>query len=542
MSLPDEQLKEYVDRMARYPLAIKWVVGQVALGQDINVALGGLTASTGDVARFCFEHIFEQLLSPKAKTVMFALAAVDHAVTRGVLAHLANLAVDDLDDALRDLSLASLIVTTQEKRQDGGLETQYELLSLTRDYVYGRLRQDAALHAAIRQRAKTVEELVAAASAARRGFGNALMDMDAVTAEEKIAATWAATAFQKAQGGDYDGAVRSFQRATDIAPNFTPVLRSWAHVEAFEGFYERADELMSRAVSVSPSDWKHWVTWGNLQKRRGRYDKAAEYVRRAGELAPSEVMIRGVLGEIEKRRGNYSVACALLTESSGRGNRMNRIVCLTALADNQRRWAEVLSSEKDENGALSKLEEAYEFGRQAAKLAPNDEQATDTLRRVSLDYGLARRRAGQKDAARPLLEGAVTTRPRRHKEKRTTQVACYHLARDAVENGDPDGARRWLAVGRRSLTDGPYRERYRKLSRSLSESRSRGRLIRVVADRGFGFLEDLDSPGGTVLLHVNDIVPSISAQSLGELLQQEFSYVVEAGKNGPKAVTASLIR
>ena len=473
--------------------------------------------------------------------MMFALAAVDHAVTRGVLAHLANMPVDDLDDALRDLSLASLIVTTQEKRQDGGLETQYELLSLTRNYVYGRLRRDATLHAGIRQRANTVEELVAEASAARRGFGNALMDMEAVTAEEKIAATWAATAFQKAQGGDYDGAVQSFQRATDIAPNFTPVLRSWAHVEAFEGFYERADDLMNRAVALSPNDWKHWVTWGNLQKRRGRYDKAAEYVRQAGELAPSEVMVKGVLGEIEKRRGNFEIACELLTEASGRGNRMNRIVCLTALADNQRRWAEVLSTDKDEDGALSKLGEAYECGQQAAKLAPNDEQATDTLRRVSVDYGLAMMRANRKDAARPLLEGAVITRPRRHKEKRTTQVACYYLARDAVESGDAERARRWLGIGRRSLTDGPFRERYRKLSRSLSESRSRGRLIRVVADRGFGFLEDLDNPGGTVLLHVNDIVPSVQVGSFGELVQREFSYIVEAGKNGPKAVTASLV-
>ena len=308
MSLPDAQLKEYVNRMARYPLAIKWVVGQVALGQDINVALGGLTSSTGDVARFCFEHIFEQLLSLHATTVMLALAAVDHAVTRGVLAHLADMPVDELDDALRDLSLASLIVTTQEKRQDGSLETQYELLSLTRDYVYGRLRRDTALHVAMRQRAQSVEELSTEVSAARRGFGSVLTTMAAVTAEEKIAAMWATTAFQKAQGGDYDGAVTSFQRAADIAPNFAPVLRSWAQVEAFEGFYERADELMKRAVTLAPGDWRLWVAWGNLEKRRARYDKAAEYVRRAGELAPSEVIVKGTLGEIEKRRGNFEVS------------------------------------------------------------------------------------------------------------------------------------------------------------------------------------------------------------------------------------------
>ena len=541
MSSPDAQLKKYVNRMARYPLAIKWVVGQVALGQDINVALGGLTSSTGDVARFCFEHIFEHLLSPHATTVMFALAAVDHAVTRGVLAHLADMPVDELDDALRDLSLASLIVTMQEKRQDDSLETQYELLSLTRNYVYARLRRDTVLHAAMRQRAQGVEELIAEASAAQRGFGSALTTMAAVTAEEKIAAMWAATAFQKAQGGDYDGAVTSFQRAADIAPNFAPVLRSWAQVEAFEGFYERADELMKHAVTLAPSDWKLWVAWGNLEKRRARYDKAAEYVRRAGELAPSEVIVKGVLGEIEKRRGNFEVAYRLLAEASGGGNRMNQIVCLTTLADNQRRWAEVLRSESDEEGAQAKLQEAYEYAKRAVDLAPNDEQALDAFRRVSLDFGLVMRRVGKRDLARPLLEGAVTQKPRRHKQRRTTQVACYYLAKDAVECGDLDRARSWLSKGRRSLTEGPYKERYRKLSRSLSEVRSRGRLISVVPDRGFGFLEDLDSPGGSVLLHVNDVVPSIRSEQLEELVQREFSYIVESGKNGPKAVTASLV-
>ena len=131
VGLPEDRLNDYVNRMARYPLAIKWVVGQIALGQDINVALGGLTSSSGDVARFCFEHIFDRLLDDQAKTVMFALAAVDHAVTRGVLAHLSNLQVEELDEAIRDLMLASLILTAQEKRPDGSLETRYELIRLT---------------------------------------------------------------------------------------------------------------------------------------------------------------------------------------------------------------------------------------------------------------------------------------------------------------------------------------------------------------------------------------------------------------------------
>ena len=44
-----------------------------------------------------------------------------------------------------------------------------------------------------------------------------------------------------------------------------------------------------------------------------------------------------------------------------------------------------------------------------------------------------------------------------------------------------------------------------------------------------------------MLLHVNDVVPSIRPEQLEELVQREFSYIVESGKNGPRAVTASLV-
>lgn len=537
-SLADRELRDYVDRMARYPLAIKWVIGQVALGQDINVALGGLTASSGDVAKFCFEHIFDHLLSAQATRVMFALAAVDHATTRGVLAHVADMPIDELDNALRDLSLASLILTTQKKRQNGGLETQYELLSLTRNYVYGRLRRERDIHVAIRRRAQRVEELVAEASAARAGVGNVIADTAAVTAEEKIAATWAMTAAQKAHGGDYDGAIQNFQRAVEIAPEFSPVLRAWAQVEAYEGFYERAEGLMKRATTLSPSDAGLWSTWGYIEKRRARYDRAAEYLRRAQSLEPSAPQIKGALGEIEKRRGNYAVARKLLLDAAASGSQVHKAVCMTMLADNQRRWAQVLTKEAVEQA----LGEALTYADRAIECAPGDERALEAKRRVCVDLGGVLWRGGRRDAARPLLEAGVRERARSHKEKKTTQVACYLLLQDAVECGDVERARRWLSIGKRNCIDKLYQERYRKLGRMITEARSRGRLIRVVRGRGFGFLEDVDNETGTILVHVRDIVPAMPEDELAELVGREFGYVVEPGKNGPRAVAAALVK
>lgn len=44
--LPDATLQGFVERMSRYPLAIKWVVGQVAVGKDISLAMGNLGSAS----------------------------------------------------------------------------------------------------------------------------------------------------------------------------------------------------------------------------------------------------------------------------------------------------------------------------------------------------------------------------------------------------------------------------------------------------------------------------------------------------------------
>ena len=56
--LPDDVLHRYAQRMSSYPLAIKWVVGQVALGKDIDRLVDSLASISGDIAHFCFDHIY----------------------------------------------------------------------------------------------------------------------------------------------------------------------------------------------------------------------------------------------------------------------------------------------------------------------------------------------------------------------------------------------------------------------------------------------------------------------------------------------------
>jgi len=546
--LPDEVLAPYVDRMSRYPLAIKWVVGQVALGKDINVALGDLTSSTGDVAKFCFAHVFDSLLSENARLVLYALAAYGKPLVRGVLSHASNLAVEELDAALRDLSIASLVVPTQQTKADGTIETRYELLPLTREYIYSRLQAHPQIFRPIKSRIEMVWNLIEEAERAGKQYRYSLRDMGADTEEEKVAATWAITGYQKYQAGDYDGAVEAFNRAAQTAPHFPAIYRNWATVESEAGFYEKADELMKKATRLNPHDSRLWFVWGNIEKRRQRYDRAYECLKKALELAPNDAPILGALGEVEKRRGNHESAHKLLTSALKEGafdvpRRRHEIVCYTSLADNSRRWAESLLRDQRKEECLTKLEEAYQYAVKAAELGKDDLRAQDTLREVCLDLAIRYLNVDGLERARPYFERTIVRNPRRAKEKRSVEAACHYLADALLEANQSEEARKYYNLGRKCLSEGTrHAEHYQELAFEFSHERTNARLYHIVQGKGYGFLEFLDSSGQTAFLHFSQVIPKTSLEDFEAMKGTVFSIIPEKGDKGPVAKRARPIR
>ena len=254
--------------MSMYPLAIKWVVGQVALGKDINLIVNDLVLSSGDIARFCFEHIYDNLLTDNSRMVLCCLASSDEPLTRGVLTHVSDLQPDDLDDALRDLSLASLVIQEHENDGDNSIITNYSVLPLTLGYLRAKSKSNLELWRSIQTKMQLISSQMESAKTASTKYRYALQDLGANTVEERIAASWALAAYQSSQLGDYNGAIESFKRAIEIAPNFSRVYRNWATVESAERYDERTDELMQKATKMTPDDPTLWFVWGNMEKRR----------------------------------------------------------------------------------------------------------------------------------------------------------------------------------------------------------------------------------------------------------------------------------
>ena len=113
------------------------------------------------------------------------------------------------------------------------------------------------------------------------------------------------------------------------------------------------------------------------------------------QRAKDDPHVMGALAEVEKRRNNFESADKLLRKALDSNSvqalqkRTHEIICCTSIADNLRRWADVMEKNKfkDEERCV-KLKEAYEFASKAISLSDNDKIAQETFREVTLDLFL----------------------------------------------------------------------------------------------------------------------------------------------------------
>ena len=305
---PDAVLRPYVQRMDCYPLAIKWVVGQVALGQDIASVVHLVASPAADLTHFCFDAIVKNYLDDNDKRVLYSLAVDDRAMTKVVLCHLSNFTPDSLSLILQKLTVASLVLSGVVTNDRGELETRYELLPLTRRYVYAKLQEDPEQHRQIRERVGVVQNMLEEAKKLRGTYRYSFKEMGAVTEEERLGAMWAMAAHQKHTNGKYQEAVDMFERAISMAPRFTAIYRTWAIVESAEKHSERAAELMRKAVQIDPDDPGLQVTWGQMEIQADMLDLGYQHLKKGLAMAPGDEVIMNLIADCERRRGNYEEA------------------------------------------------------------------------------------------------------------------------------------------------------------------------------------------------------------------------------------------
>lgn len=529
----DESLiRSYVKKVYCYPLAIKWVLGQAALGKDIMCVIDGINEQSSDISKFCFEQVFSEL-SLEAKSILYALCLDNEAVPKGVLKYISNLDDISFEDCIHDLLIVSLILPEQKvNKQNGEINSYYSLLPLTRGYVKVELDKNRDVKSKLQERTVTVETTLEEAERAKVQYRFSLSNFGATTEEEKIASMLAQTAYQKYQAGNYLDAVETFKKAVNIAPRFASIYRNWAIIESMESHWAEADALMEKASKLNKDDTQIWLVWGNIKRKSDKIKEAYNYYEKAYKLSPKDNVVLNSYAQAISRLGDFQRADKLYKEAlelvEGIPHNKHLIINYTSIAENLKKWAEALIEDRDYVQAAKKIHDALDAIQKVLRIDRNDYKAKELHMDILYTYATVYDKQKDYEKALNILKKLVELPFNRYREIEYHNRAVLLIINVYFTIDKYDEARTVLEKEERNLrriSKGAIADRYKRICEKLAkeENRKKGRIIRYSAEKKFIIIESESSPGLTYLTFLSAFKEYI--QLSDDILGREVTFV-----------------
>lgn len=511
-SAEEALIRSYVKKVYCYPLAIKWVLGQAALGKDIMSVVDGINEQSSDISRFCFEQVFSEL-SLEAKSILYALCLDNEAVPKGVLKYISNLDDISFEDCIHDLLIVSLILPEQKvNKHNGEINSYYSLLPLTRGYVKVELDKNRDIKAQLQDRMVTVETTLEEAERAKVQYRFSLSNFGATTEEEKIASMLAQTAYQKYQAGNYLDAVDTFKKAVDIAPRFASIYRNWAIIESMESHWAEADALMEKASKLNKDDTQIWLVWGNIKRKSDKIKEAYNYYEKAYKLSPKDNVVLNSYAQAISRLGDFQRADELYREAlelvEGIPHNKHLIINYTSIAENLKKWAEVLVEDRDYMQATQRIQEALVAIQKVLKIDRHDNKAKELHMDILYTYGTVYDKQKDYENALGILKELVELPFSRYREIEYHNRGVLLIINIYCAMDKYDEARQYLAKEERNIkriSKGVIADRYKRICEKLAKetNRKNGKIIRYNAEKKYIIVESASSPGLTYLTFLN---------------------------------------
>lgn len=509
----DTVIKLYVNKVYCYPLAIKWVLGQVAIGKDINNLIDNINESTSDISQFCFEQIYSDL-TREAKVILCTLSLYEDNLSKGILKYISNLDEAIFEDSIKSLVLVSIIIPEQSiNKENQQISTLYSLLPLTRGYVKTQLDKETILKQQIQERMLTVDNTLEEAERAQKQFRYSLSNLGANTEEEKVAAMLVQTAYQKYQAGNYLDAVESYKRAIEIAPRFSSIYRNWAVMESIENHWLEADRLMEKAIKYSPDDVQIWLSWGNIKRKNDKIKDAFTYYSKAFELNPEDNVVLNSYALALSRMGEYDKADNLINKALNMGkekqNNRHLIINYTSMAENLKKWAEAYSLDKNYEKAEEKLKKALHDMELAIKIDESDIRSSILHREILIDLGYLMKNMKQYDKAEVNFKKVIKSATKKFREMEIYSRAVIGLLDlylmqekiDDVKKTIYEGEKIIKRVGKSQIVE--KFNKYKKIVNNF-ENRMFGKIISCNSYKKFIVIENINAQGDTYLSFLNE--------------------------------------
>jgi len=514
--LEDPIISKYVEKVSNYPLAIKWVVGQVARGKDINIIINKINSTESDISKFCFNEIYSSI-NENSQKILLTLSLVEKIPTATVLQYVVELNEEEFEDAIEELILSSLVIPEQYKNDNNEISTKYSLLPLTKSFVRIQANKNLDLREALKYRINEVEHTITASEIAKKEYKHSLYNFGAKTDEEKVATIIAQNAFQKYQNDDYEGAVEDYKRAIKTAPNFAPIYRNFAIMESYEDHLSEADSLMEKASALDSNDPQIFLIWGNINRKSSRHLEASKKYEIAFKLSPDDPIILNAYGQAQCRIGNYSESETLLIKAlnSKFDSIKHKIICKTSLAENYILWADYLLKQKNYKEAEEKYNKSIEYSFSALNDHSKDPKIYNSLNKANLKKGVMllnlRKFRDGVDALKNVANSQALTNQQLSYKLNALLILAEHYLN---QNNDSMFKRIILRI-EAEFKDTPhlkypnFLERFTILKENLDSTNLKyGKISRINAEKGFTIITE-NGTDYTYLGHKSKFIPKI---------------------------------
>ena len=410
LRLSDEKIVEFVRRVRCYPLLVKWSIGQICLGKEINRAFAQITEGSSDIAIFVFNDIFE-MLSRNAKTVLYSMIAWgDKPIPRAALTQISNLDEAAFEDAIEELVIASFVFP-EPKEEEGTVRTQYTMLSLTRGYVSGRFDSDEKERNRLMTRYYHWLEDSRELEVAMSDVSQQMFLIGIKSVEDRVAYNYVKSAKLSFQNGKINEARKAFEKAIDASGKLAYAYAEYSKFEQKLEHYPKALELARQAVRVDPENWHAVFNLGCCLRRTGEPREAVKILKKAKELNKSYLPIYNELGLALTKCGEYEAA-NLEFDSALKEERFpnvrHKAMTLQFKAENYRAWADGFRMRHDYVGSLQKLTVAKQAVDNAIQVNPSDFRLPNVWRDICIDLGGALWNVQGKEAGLPYFEEALS--------------------------------------------------------------------------------------------------------------------------------------
>lgn len=548
--LDNESILKLARRVRCYPLLIKWAIGQVGLGKEIERAFSQIFSGESEIAKFAFDDIFK-MLSPNAVTLLYCMIIYgDKPISKSILAHLAKLGDEQTEEAIKELTLASFVFP-QIRVVEQGMMTEYTMLELTRGFIEDKLDEDESLRQVLSTRLYHLTEQITEFEKSKTIYSQSLFHLGIKTLEEQIAFNYVKAAKNFYFHDDVVNAQKNFERAAETAPNFSYVFTEYSKFNYSRGHIADSLKLAEKAVTSNPPSFHAWFTYGLLLERVYKYKEALECLERAKKLNPGHSPIFEEMGRVYMMIGMYDKAEIELTtalKDEQLPNNKDRVYTLDCMAENYKRWAKASFERQDYDGQMNFLNKALDNIVQAIELSPSKRKFQESFFRISVDKGIATTKKDGFASGKLILErcinqvqiGKQLIAPNDYIISR----AYYYLA--LLGNRDPttpkDQINKWIGFGLEKVQDDRLKIRLTQLKERMdgktkTKHRKIGKIIKIGNKHNFGIIESI---GESYLFLPSGFRTPLPEEHWQYLMGKEVSYSLSAGKSG-KAIAVDIV-